>query len=253
MKPSICKKKEWENFRTKILEIDNFRCTKCGRGREDGVVLQVHHKKYIRGRQLWQYDYDDCATLCKGCHAETHCIIMPKTNWVLAYHEDLGDLVGTCELCGSSLRHAYFIEHEHWQGIIVGTYCCDNLTDTTLASNHIESQNRYNRRLKTFLNSSKWFSYNDRELHSKNYICSHSIDHKKHKVVIIETTIGYFLRINFVAGETNFSSFEEAKEKAFFMIESGTFRTYVEKKAGKDQFVRRPSNALQSALQIKSN
>jgi 5-methylcytosine-specific restriction endonuclease McrA len=35
-------------------------------------ILQVHHKKYINGKRLWEYENDDLITLCNDCHNETH-------------------------------------------------------------------------------------------------------------------------------------------------------------------------------------
>ena len=67
----------WKSFRKDIIESDGFRCSQCGRNSFD-VVLQVHHKKYIKGRKLWEYAGEDCITLCRGCHAMEHGIIMPN-------------------------------------------------------------------------------------------------------------------------------------------------------------------------------
>jgi hypothetical protein len=35
-------------------------------------VLQVHHKRYIEGRELWDYNDNDLITLCKQCHTSLH-------------------------------------------------------------------------------------------------------------------------------------------------------------------------------------
>ena len=35
-------------------------------------VMQVHHKRYIKGRQPWKYDHSDLVTLCKACHTKIH-------------------------------------------------------------------------------------------------------------------------------------------------------------------------------------
>ena len=61
--------RQWAAFREKVVNLDGAMCVECGRTRSDGVVLQVHHRQYIRGRKPWEYDYADCETLCKGCHA----------------------------------------------------------------------------------------------------------------------------------------------------------------------------------------
>lgn len=35
-------------------------------------TLQVHHKKYVNGKEKWEYDDDDLVTLCKECHTTLH-------------------------------------------------------------------------------------------------------------------------------------------------------------------------------------
>jgi len=35
-------------------------------------ILQVHHKKYIEGKLIWEYDDNDLVTLCKECHSLVH-------------------------------------------------------------------------------------------------------------------------------------------------------------------------------------
>ena len=35
-------------------------------------VLQVHHKRYIQGKSLWDYENDDLITYCKKCHTDYH-------------------------------------------------------------------------------------------------------------------------------------------------------------------------------------
>jgi 5-methylcytosine-specific restriction endonuclease McrA len=35
-------------------------------------ILQIHHKKYIQGKKLWEYESDDLITLCNKCHNEVH-------------------------------------------------------------------------------------------------------------------------------------------------------------------------------------
>lgn len=35
-------------------------------------VMQVHHKKYISMREVWDYENEDLITLCKSCHFNFH-------------------------------------------------------------------------------------------------------------------------------------------------------------------------------------
>lgn len=105
--------KQWTEFRRSVIELDGGKCTMCGR-LEDEVTLQVHHKRYITGRKPWEYGTKDCVTLCKGCHATEHGIIMPQHGWEYGGEEDLGDLSGICEKCGTSIRYVFIVYHEKW-------------------------------------------------------------------------------------------------------------------------------------------
>jgi len=102
----------WKEFRQSIIESDGHKCSICG-ANGDGVVLQVHHKKYISGRLPWDYASKDCMTLCRSCHASEHGIIRPKFNWQYLGDEDLGDLIGNCERCGTDIRYAFYVYHEN--------------------------------------------------------------------------------------------------------------------------------------------
>ena len=35
-------------------------------------ILNVHHKRYIIGREIWDYDDEELITLCQNCHQEIH-------------------------------------------------------------------------------------------------------------------------------------------------------------------------------------
>ena len=59
----------WQKKRLKVLERDNWICTKCGDGTSE---LNVHHKKYISGKKPWDYKIDMLDTLCKDCHTSHH-------------------------------------------------------------------------------------------------------------------------------------------------------------------------------------
>jgi hypothetical protein len=106
---SIYKQKQWLDFRRDIIKLDGGRCRQCGRSEKNGVVLQVHHKIYIRGKFPWQYAPTDCETLCQGCHAQTHGKIKPTFGWDLLGSDDLGDLSGQCDFCGTELRYTFLI------------------------------------------------------------------------------------------------------------------------------------------------
>ena len=148
-----------------------------------------------------------CETLCKGCHAAEHGIIPPKKGWEYCGNDDLEDLIGTCEACGSSIRHVYYIDHPNWPTLEVGTVCCDNLTGTNTASSLRRLQDRKNK----FINSKRW----------KQVDQNYQIKQKKVDVLIYKEAGGYKLSMNQVNGKMRFQSLVDAKEKVFDFIDSG--------------------------------
>lgn len=62
------KSKEWYLRRSLILKRDNYKCTECGTHKN----LQVHHKAYVRGREVWNYTDEYLITLCETCHKKEH-------------------------------------------------------------------------------------------------------------------------------------------------------------------------------------
>jgi 5-methylcytosine-specific restriction endonuclease McrA len=59
----------WLSRRFQIIERDHSYCTFCGAFTDKP---QVHHKRYIRGLNPWEYDDDDLTTLCPECHQYVH-------------------------------------------------------------------------------------------------------------------------------------------------------------------------------------
>lgn len=208
----------WIKFRESVIELDGFKCSECGRTRDE-VTLQVHHLKYIIDRKPWEYATHECVTLCKSCHASEHGIIMPKFGWQHIGSEDLGDLIGTCDNCRSSLRYFFYIFHENWGTIGVGTHCCDILTDSKIASNLVESQRRYEERKKRFLISKRW-----KELYGVFKIKQGLFD-----IEIRENDSIYYIKINQLESKKRYKSIEDAKSKVFDIIESGELINYLKK------------------------
>jgi len=207
---------KWIGFRNAIIESDGGICTKCKRGKHDRVVLQVHHTKYIKGLKPWEYAPEDCETVCKGCHAEIHGKIIPKTGWEYISEEDLGDLVGECDYCGTELRYLFTIYHENWGCMEVGTVCCDILTESESASAYTRAQKRRENRTKRFVESTRW----------KNENGIFKIKQMGFRVEIIPYENGYSIVINDTNGKTKYKNIIEAKLKVFSFIESGAANKY---------------------------
>jgi len=60
---------EWKTRRELILSRDNHSCVKCGTNQ---LMLQVHHKRYVKGFKAWEYQDEDLETLCTKCHSNFH-------------------------------------------------------------------------------------------------------------------------------------------------------------------------------------
>jgi hypothetical protein len=55
----------WQRKRLEVMQRDDFSCQLCS---DTQTELQVHHKKYVSGRQPWEYDAKELITLCVHCH-----------------------------------------------------------------------------------------------------------------------------------------------------------------------------------------
>lgn len=78
---------KWQKIRLEVLSRANFRCQICG---DDETTLNVHHKRYIKGRMAWEYDMSNFEALCENCHECTHeakdrimsiLTIIPSVRW----------------------------------------------------------------------------------------------------------------------------------------------------------------------------
>jgi hypothetical protein len=209
--PDPYSNERWIKFRNEVIELDGEICLRCRRGFKDGMTLQVHHKHYRSGAAPWEYLYTDCETLCKGCHAREHGKVRPSVGWEFLGTDDLGGLSGICEYCGTEIRYVFFIQHLHWEPLAVGTYCCDNLTETALASNHMESLRRFASRRTRFISSRRWKeSGGGMVIHQKGI-----------EVLIRMQTAGFQIQMNDTPGKIVFPNMVDAKAKAFETIESG--------------------------------
>ena len=56
---------QWQRKRLEIMQRDDFQCCACGNTKE---TLNVHHIKYEKGKNPWEYDNNMLITLCESCH-----------------------------------------------------------------------------------------------------------------------------------------------------------------------------------------
>lgn len=217
-------RKDWQKYRKEVIELDGRVCVRCKRGQLQGAVLQVHHKEYLPGKLPWEYPYELCETLCKGCHAGEHGIVRPFLGWECIGYDDLGELIGECELCGNSIRHVFFVQHEKWPSLEVGETCCDHLTDTTEAGDHMDSVRRLESRRQRFIQSKRWKPGNSGVL---------QIHQKGVNLVIEPFDHNYRLLVNTTQGKRRFSSVVDAKVFAFEIFENGKLEAFLAKKEHK--------------------
>jgi hypothetical protein len=59
----------WQRKRLEMLQRAGFKCELC---EDKDSTLHVHHKRYVRGRQVWEYESSELQVLCEVCHAEHH-------------------------------------------------------------------------------------------------------------------------------------------------------------------------------------
>jgi hypothetical protein len=186
-----------------------------------GVVLQVHHKAYVPGRKPWEYAHDECETLCKGCHAQEHGIIMPQSGWEHMGSDDLGGLDGNCELCGTELRYTYLIHHRNWGSMTVGSDCCDRLTGTTEASEFMDLHVKARGKLKRFVSSPRW---------SERPSGEHTIEQDGISVSVWPQDSSFRLSMDDAKGRTDYDTLIDAKVKVFELIETGEAAKYLEQR-----------------------
>lgn len=63
------KNPKWQRKRLEIFQRDSFKCQLCD---DDATTLAVHHKRYISGKDPWDYDNNLLITLCEKCHQKIH-------------------------------------------------------------------------------------------------------------------------------------------------------------------------------------
>lgn len=59
----------WQRRRAERLAACDYTCKKCG---DTKTELNVHHRKYVRGRKPWEYDDHELDVLCRPCHEAEH-------------------------------------------------------------------------------------------------------------------------------------------------------------------------------------
>lgn len=225
---------EWVKFRNEVIKLHGGRCARCYRSRDEGAILQVHHRNgYAPGRRPWEYGHTECEALCKGCHAQEHGKIMPQCGWELIGSDDLGAVVENCELCGTDIRYVYAITHPNWGSMAVGTDCCDRLTGTTDASEHHERYTKVIDMRKRFVGSKRWKPLPNGDL---------CIRQKGIEVSIRACGEKFIVLMNDAMGKAEYDTILDAKIRVFDSINSGEAAAYLARRT------RREVDRLRSAI-----
>jgi hypothetical protein len=59
----------WQRRRLEVMGAAGFECEKCG---DNESTLNVHHKRYVKGRLAWEYGEGELSCLCEKCHTREH-------------------------------------------------------------------------------------------------------------------------------------------------------------------------------------
>jgi len=62
----------WQKKRLEIMERDEWKCRSCGKGKDDEILLNVHHSYYEKGKSPWEYGNHTLVTWCEKCHTRRH-------------------------------------------------------------------------------------------------------------------------------------------------------------------------------------
>lgn len=226
---------EWQRFAARVKERDGNLCTTCYRSDPD-VILQVHHKLYIKGRQPWEYSLDDCITLCKGCHAREHNLLPPDSDWILIGINDLGLMDSTCERqgCNHPIRYEHQIYHPEWGYMTVGSRCVEQLTDED--QKIIRFYRSITKQIDHFL-ALPWSESKTREGEPYQYIHLSSQSHE----IRIYADRGYTFQVNFLKPvksrdnygrihRTTIPDFQQVATMAFIALKGLLSKSQVEKK-----------------------
>lgn len=107
----------WQKKRLEVLNLRGFKCEICGNEKDQ---LHVHHRFYIKGRKIHEYDNDVLQVLCEKCHEREH-EISKRTNIITQFisinedckeniNIDLADSIVKIFANGELLKLTDFIE-----------------------------------------------------------------------------------------------------------------------------------------------
>lgn len=101
------KNPNWQKKRLEVLNLRGFKCELCGCETKE---LHVHHRFYLKGRDIWEYDNDVFQVLCCDCHEKEHSKINKQIEVVPEkYKKLIYDIEACSEIRGDNLESISFI------------------------------------------------------------------------------------------------------------------------------------------------
>lgn len=98
----------WQRKRLEMLDAAGWQCQCCD-GKE--TTLHVHHKRYIKGALVWEYDDADLIVLCSDCHADEHAA-RALLDELLSRSTMLGTVHQVTALVAGYLASSYAVDDE---------------------------------------------------------------------------------------------------------------------------------------------
>ena len=76
---------QWKLFREDYIarhtkESEELKCRNCG----DPGPFHLHHRRYIRGREPWEYEDADLILICVECHTRVHDVAREFHDWLIS-------------------------------------------------------------------------------------------------------------------------------------------------------------------------
>lgn len=81
----LLKDPRWQKVRLKKLEAAEWKCEACY---DADTTLSVHHKRYVKGQQPWEYEPHELVVLCQPCHEVEHESKDKRSDLISHLHQD---------------------------------------------------------------------------------------------------------------------------------------------------------------------